>query len=101
MPSGEPPLNPRYELHLPAAWKVLLVSAAFDLVLLLAWALGLERAWVSWIALLGFGLLCISCAAWIGAILFFGKERYAAGLGYCGVLLLQGLVLLWVLSPPR
>lgn len=94
-------MNPRYELRLPAAWKVLAWSAAFDLGLGLALALGIERGWIGWLALLGFGLLCLSSAAWIGAILFFGKERYATGLGYCAVLLLQGLVLLWMLSHAR
>jgi len=86
------------ELRLPRLLPVWLLAGAADLLLLGLRVAGLEARWVGLLAILLFALSAFLVAAWIGAIVFFGREQSSKGLGYVGVLAVQALFLLVLLK---
>lgn len=87
------------ELRLPRVRSVWILAGVADVLFLALRIAGVDSRLLGLGAIILFALAAFLVAAWVGAIVFFGRERSSEGLAYIGILALQALVLLLLLRP--
>lgn len=87
------------ELRLPSVRAVWLGAAVADGALLLARQAGADPRWLGLMGIVLLGISAFLVAAWVGAILFFGRQHAQRGMAYIGLLALQALFTLLLLQP--
>jgi hypothetical protein len=87
------------ELRLPSVRAVWLGAALADGVLLIAHQAGADPRWLGLTSILVLSASAFLVAAWVAAILFFGRQHAQRGMAYIGLLALQVLFTLLLLEP--